>query len=964
MVYNFQAIEKKWQKAWEAKKAFNVKENTKKKKYYVLEMFPYPSGSGLHMGHAFNYTIGDVYARFMRMKGFNVLYTMGYDSFGLPAENAAIKAGIHPRKFTEDAIKNFIKQQKALGLSYDWSRTLKTSDPEYYKWNQYLFLKFYEKGLVYKKKSSVNFCKKCDTVLANEQVKNGKCWRHEDTEVEIKQLEQWFIKTTSYADELLSEIPRLKWPDRIKAMQENWIGKSEGAEILFEINGKKWPIFTTRPDTIYGVTFMVMSAQHPRLMELVNEKEKNIVNAFVKKIKSTKQEDMDKLDKEGVFTGSYAINPINNEKVPVYAGNFVVADYGSGMVMAVPGHDARDYEFAKKYKLPIKEVIEPLYINYNGSDAYRPDEHSVERHAAVAIIKNPKTNQYLLLRWKKNDWRGFVIGGIEKGEDSVEAAKREIIEETGYTDFKFIRKMPGFVHSKFYHELKKQNREAHFESVYFELNSDKRKDISDDEDQIHSIHWVDENKVGEFIERDNDMLVIWNKFISNECYSGPGILVNSENFNDLESDEAKNHIIKYLEEKKLGKSTIQFKLRDWLVSRQRYWGTPIPMVYCEKCGIVPFSEKDLPVKLPEKVKFGKGNPLESDKTWVNVKCPKCKGKARRETDTMDTFFDSSWYYLRYCDNKNKKKPFDKKKADYWMPLDQYIGGAEHAVMHLIYGRFFTKVLRDLKMLSVDEPFSKLFNQGMLHGEDGYVMSKSRGNVVLPEEISNKYGIDTARLFLMSIASPDKDIQWSDSGIEGSYRFTKRFIENVFSLKMGKSSGKLESKLNKTIKEFSDDIAGFRYNLAIIKIRQLYDFIEQEKEISKKDLESFLKMLSVFTPHICEEVWSKIKGKGFISLSEWPKVDESKINIRFEKEEKAVEELVNDLNSVKRFVNNASSGFIYVIPNEKETYLGSLDEIKKRTNLNIKVFAVNDKDKHDPENKSRKAKPGRPGIYLE
>ena len=816
--YNFKQIEQKWQRQWETKKIFRAKEG-KRKKLYVLEMYPYPSGSGLHMGHAFNYTVGDIFARFKRMQGFNILYPMGYDSFGLPAENAAIEARIHPKIHTEKAITNFIRQQKALGLSYDWSRILMTHKPDYYKWNQYFFLKFMESGLAYRKKAAVNWCPRCQTVLANEQVHNGKCWRHPDTEVEIKYLEQWFIKTTRYSDELLEKIMGIEWPERIKAMQKNWIGRSEGTEIDFEINGKKWKIFTTRPDTIFGVTFMVVSAQHPRLFELVTEKQKTEIEKFLKKIKSTSEKELEEMEKEGVFTGSYAVNPINKEKVPIYAGNFVVADYGSGMVMAVPAHDQRDFEFAKKYKLPVKQVI-----------------------------------------------------GCPKNHN-------------------------------------------------------------------------------------------WSK----EAYAGEGNLINSGDFNDLDSEEAKEHIIKFFEAKKLGRKTIQYKFRDWLVSRQRYWGTPIPIIYCESCGIVPVPEKDLPVLLPENVKFGRGNPLTTNKKFLEVKCPRCGNKGRRETDTMDTFFDSAWYYLRYCDSKNTKKPFDLNKVKYWMPVDQYIGGAEHATMHLIYARFFTKALRDVGFLKFDEPFIKLFNQGMLHGSDGYVMSKSRGNVVLPEEISGKYGIDTARLFLVSIASPDKDIQWSDSGIEGSFRLVNKVMEYFNDFKPGKTDARTESKLNKTIKEISEDIEGFSYNLAIIRIRALFDKIA-DKGIDRKTAEVFLKLLHPFCPHITEELWHKIGKKTFLSLEKWPVADEKKINLGFEKEEKAVDDVIADVNNVigiiKEKGKSVSKLYLYVIPKEADIYSANLDGISKRTGLNVKVFSVADKTKHDPQGKSKKARPGKPGIYLE
>src|SRR3989344_2158715 len=1004
--FDFKKIEEKWQKKWEKAGIFEVKESKNKNKYYVLEMFPYPSGSGLHMGHAFNYTIGDIYARLKRMQGFNVLYPMGYDSFGLPAENAAIKEKTHPKKYTDKAINNFIKQQKSLGLSYDWTRMLKTSDPEYYKWNQYFFLKFLEKGLVYRKKASVNFCPKCDTVLANEQVHNGKCWRHSNTDVEIKQLEQWFINTIKYAEELLKEIPNLDWPERIKIMQKNWIGKSEGGEITFkiasnisncvivhgspsksekektydkhwipwikkelekrkiktytplmptawepkynewkkeiekldineesilighsagggflvrwlgetkkrigklilvapaimhsgnyeplrdllkfEINkstkdniretiifysdndsagilksvdifsqyldvkpiqlknkghftledmkteqfpelldeitaGKKWKVFTTRPDTLFGVTFLVISAQHSDLMSLVTENKKQEVNNFLKLLKSTKQEDIDKLEKEGVFTGSYAEHPLTKEKIPIYAGNFVLAEYGSGMVMAVPAHDQRDFKFAKKYNLPIKIVIQSE---------------------------------------KKLNEKSF-----------------------------------------------------------------------------------------------------------NEAYAGPGHLINSEDFNKLFNEEAKTHITKALEHKNLGKSAIQYKLRDWLVSRQRYRGTPIPIIYCEKCGIVPAAEDSLPIKLPEKIKFGQGNPLETNKQFLNTKCPKCKSKARRETDTMDTFFDSSWYYLRYTDNKNNKKPFDKDKVSYWLPVNQYVGGAEHANMHLIYARFFTKALRDLDFLNFNEPFTKLFNQGMLHGEDGYVMSKSRGNIVDPLETTKKYSVDVLRFFLISMSSPDKDSIWSNDGIEGSWRFINKLYSIISSIKTKNSSKKLEHWINKTIKNVTYEIENLRYNTALINIRELLEKIEEEKEIEKSDLESFIKLISPITPHIAEELWEKMGNKTLVSLESWPKADESKINFELEKQEEIIEKTISDIQNIIKILKEKQNKepetiYLYVIPKEIQTY--NIPYLEKKLNKKIKIFAVNDPKKYDPENKSQKAKPNKPGIYL-
>ena len=809
MDYNFKAIEKKWQKKWEDKKIFQVKQS-KKKKFYVLEMFPYPSGEGLHMGHALNYTIGDIYSRFKRMNGFNVLYPMGFDALGLPAENAAIEAKKHPKPFTEKAISNYIKQMKELGLSYDWDRVVKTSDSSYYKWDQWIFLKMYEKGLACRKKAPVNWCPKCNTVLANEQVHNGKCWRHEDTNVEVKQLEQWFFKITNYAEELYDKIDSLEnWPVRAKIMQKNWIGKSHGTEILFEINNKKWPIFTTRPDTIFGVTFMVVSAQHPELMDLVTEKQKKEVEKFLKKVKSTSEKDIIELEKEGIFTGSYAKNPVNGEEVPVWVGNFVVSDYGSGMVMAVPAHDQRDFEFAKKYDLEIREVI----------------------------------------------------------------------------------------------------------------------------------------KGGNIKER---------------AYIGEGVLVNSGRFNQISSEKAKGEITKDLAKEKLGKKVVQYKLRDWLVSRQRYWGTPIPIVYCDKCGVVPVPEKDLPIELPDKVKFGKGNPLETNKKFLEAKCPKCKGKAKRETDTMDTFVNSSWYFLRYCDTKNNKKIFDKKKVKYWMPIDQYIGGKEHICMHLIYCRFYTKFLRDLGLLNFDEPALKLFDQGMLKGPNGEKMSKSKGNVILPEEVSEKYGIDTARLFLVSVGSPDKDFDWSEKGIQGSFKFVKKIVNYFDKVKVGKSDARTESKINKTILEVTEYIEDFKYNLAVIKLRELFDILPEET--SKKVLEDSLRILNVFCPHITEELWEKLKNKSFLSLEKWPKADKKKIKEIFEKQDLAINKLISDVNQILKLVKSKNKIYVYILPNEKEIYDVGL--INKRFGRQINIFAVNDKNKYDPLNMSKKTKPGRPAIYLE
>jgi leucyl-tRNA synthetase len=817
---NFAKIEQKWQKKWEEKKIFKVDEKSKKPKFYVVPMFPYPSASGLHMGHAIMYTIPDIYARFKRMNGFNLFHPIGYDALGLPAENAAIKNKTHPEDYTKKSTANFTKQLKSLGISYDWSRVVNTSNSDFYKWDQWIFLKMFERGIAYRKKSPVNWCPSCKTVLANEQAQGGICERCK-THLEIKHLEQWFFKITNYAEELLDKIDNLDWPNKTKAMQKNWIGKSYGTEIDFEINEKKWPIFTTRPDTLFGVTFMVVSAQHTRLMDLVTDKQKKEVEKFIKKLKSVSEKELEDMEKEGVFTGSYATHPITNEKIPIYAGNFVIADYGSGMVMAVPAHDQRDFEFAKKYEIPIKVVIDPI-----GKEIEKPEKMS-------------------------------------------------------------------------------------------------------------------------------------------SAYTEKGNLINSKEFNGIENEKAKEKITEYLRKKNLGRKVINFKLRDWLISRQRYWGTPIPIVYCEKCGIVPLLEKDLPIKLPREVKFGEGNPLLTNEKWINTKCPKCKGNAKRETDTMDTFVNSSWYFLRYCDSKNSKSIFDKNKVKYWMPIDQYFGGAEHACMHLIYCRFYTKFLRDLGLLDFDEPAKKLFHQGMLHGNDGNKMSKSLGNVIDPLDVIKEYSSDSLRLALMSFASPDSDTNWDEKVLIGSYRFLNKVYDYFKEVKISKSpDARTESKLNKTIKEVTDDIENFKYNLAIIKIRELFNSLPEG--CSREVLGKSLKLLHPFCPHITEELWEKLEYKEFISISDWPIADEKKINEKFEKQEEAKEKIIEDILNIQKIVESRGEKknkiYIYVLPNEKDFY--NSIEISKRVGKDIEIFVVNDIKKYDPKGISKKSKPGKPGIYME
>jgi leucyl-tRNA synthetase len=787
--YQPQAIEAKWQRIWEETDAFRVVEDATKPKYYVLEMFPYPSGR-IHMGHVRNYSIGDVVARYKRMRGCNVLHPMGWDAFGLPAENAAIERGVRPEIWTQENIFYMKTQLKRMGLSYDWNRELATCEPEYYRWNQWIFLQFYKHDLAYKKSSAVNWCPSCETVLANEQVIDGACWRC-DSPVVQKELDQWFFRITNYAEELLQDLERLDgWPEKVVAMQRNWIGKSVGAEILFPMLDREETlrVFTTRQDTVYGATFVSLAVEHPLALQLCQGTRQEVaVKEFVERIKNdSPARGAEEGEKEGVFTGSYCLNPLTGERIPIFLANFVLMEYGTGAVMAVPAHDQRDFEFAKKYNLPIRIVIQPR----NG-------------------------------------------------------------------------------------ELKAETLEA--------------------------------------------------------AYVEEGIMVDSGPFTGLANDAGREKIAAYLEEKEWGRKAVRYRLRDWGISRQRYWGTPIPIIYCDPCGVVPVPEERLPVTLPKDVPFtGKGgSPLLESDLFRQVECPTCGGVARRETDTMDTFVDSSWYFLRYASPKHGLAPFDVSKGGYWMPVNQYIGGVEHAVLHLLYARFFTKALRDLGLAKVDEPFSNLLTQGMVcketyrcpeHNwlfpeeligseaegwkcsvcdqavEKGRVekMSKSRKNIVDPEDLVHAYGADTARLFTLFAAPPEKDLEWSDQGVEGAYRFLSRlwrfalqhrarFCRYPADLQQEPSLAELRELrriTHRTIKKVSEDIEGrFHFNTAIAAIMELFNALSvtaQDERVLKEGaalvkggLETIIVLLSPFVPHVASELWERLGHSDPLDRVPWP-----------------------------------------------------------------------------------------------
>ncbi len=748
--YIAQEIEKKWQKNWENKDIYATPNESDTPKYYALSMFPYPSGR-LHMGHVRNYTITDVIARFKKMTGYNVLHPMGWDSFGLPAENAAIQSGKNPAEWTFSNIDYMRDQLKQLGLAYDWSREIATCKEDYYKWTQWLFLEFYKAGLAYKKESPVNWCEKCSTVLANEQVIDGACWRC-DEEVTKKKLSQWFLKITDYAEQLLQDLDKLTgWPDKVKTMQKNWIGKSHGAVLKFkvdEVEGMDIPIFTTRPDTVFGVTFMAVSPEYPEIEKLITPKNRQQVEEYIEKAKKMSEIERTSTDrpKTGVPLGTHVINPFNGQKVPIWTGDYVLTEYGTGAVMGVPAHDTRDFAFAKKFNMPIVQVI----------------------------------------------------------------------------------------------------------------------------------------------KKDDEPLT--------EAYTEQGTMVNSGQFDGLDNETGKQKITEWAEQNNAGYAQEQFRLRDWLISRQRYWGAPIPVIYCEKCGIVPVPDKELPVVLPKDVDFqvqGK-SPITTSETFINAACPVCDMPAKRETDTMDTFICSSWYYLRYIDPHNSEKVFDSNLVNKWMNVDQYVGGIEHAILHLLYSRFFVKFLRDRGLLNFDEPFENLLTQGMVL-KDGSKMSKSKGNTVDPDEIFEHYGADTARLFILSDSPPKRDFDWTDAGVEGCYKFLNRVWRLIYTCKddlllnypaidiesLSKSNRDLVRETHRVIKGITEDISGeFQFNTAISKYREfvnaIYDYLkanDKDKAVLSQAITTLVRIMAPVTPHLSEEVWADFGGEFSIHQQQWPEYNE-------------------------------------------------------------------------------------------
>lgn len=1073
--YDHRKIEKKWGEKWAKSGAFKAKDSVKgpasakvsagkKDNYYLLVEFPYPSGN-LHVGHWYAFAVPDILARYQRMKGKNVLFPIGFDAFGLPAENAAIKNKLDPKKWTYSNIAYMRKQMRSMGASFDWSREVATCDPEYYKWTQWQFLQFFKKGLVYRKETAVNWCPKDKTVLANEQVVDGKCERC-DSEVEQKSMLQWNIKITEYADRLVEDLKDLNWPEQIKESQRNWIGRSEGAEIDFALSfdakdhprnfillhGKGsspksnfWPwlkeqlerrghsvqlpelpnseapndeeqadyvqrhctfgdntviighsfggivamrllergvqverltllgtpfsgsyldgverptvtaavkkgfdgkkiranakaivlvydtedktialpdgealaallegsmfkekaeqshfradieprvlqyadptvtVFTTRPDTLYGATYLVLAPEHPWVTLALEHQKVFFNNDEVQKYvdaakkKSELERMADQKEKTGVkLEGVWATNPATKEKIPLFVADYVLATYGTGAIMAVPAHDERDHAFAKKFELPIKTVVEPVYSQSVEPGKVKeglPFEH---RDSIIAIVRRPSDGKCLALKWKTVAWGTFVTGGIEPGQTPEEAARMEIAQETGYTDLKLVAQL-GNLHGKFFHVPKNVNRFAHSPTFLFELKSEKQEPVSKEEQEKHDAAWYTLDELKRFLTADSHLRALA-ILRGEEVYTGAGLMANSGEFDGRMSDEVRGEMAE-----KFGRRKTTYKLRDWIVSRQRYWGVPIPIIHCQKCGAVPVPDKELPVKLPvvkDYLPEGTGrSPLAKAKKWVAVKCPQCKAAAQRETDTLDTFVDSSWYFLRYTDPKNKKSFADAKKMAAWMPVTLYSGGAEHTTMHLLYSRFWHKALYDLKLVADKEPYGRRMNRSLIMGPDGQKMSKSRGNVIDPDEVVKRLGADTVRMYLAFIG-PYNEVSsypWNPDGVVGVRRFLERAYR-AHSFVGKKDIPELDAPLHRTLKKVGDDIEVLKFNTAIAALMTFMNELEQKKSIGRRQWEIFLQILQPFAPFLAEELWSKSGHKSSLTAELWPQYDESLMKV--------------------------------------------------------------------------------------
>ncbi len=912
--FNPKDIEPKWQQIWDEQQTYEADLQSEKPKYIAMSMFNYPSGAGIHIGHAMNYTISDVMARYKRQQGYESYHPVGWDAFGLPAENYAIKSGVSPQQSMAKIIPGYHKQYKAMGWSNDWSKEISTHQPIYYKWTQWIFSQMYKHGLAYQDARMQWWCDKCQTVLANEQVIDGKCWRHDgpdDPLVEKKEVKQWFFKITDYADELLEATDALDWSEVVKTAQKNWIGRSKGAEITFEVASHQSPVanpgdkrqetrdsedsitvFTTRPDTIFGATFMVLAPEHELVSKLTVESEKSKVESYVKQAtKKTEIERQASKEKTGVFTGAYAINPASGEKIPIWVADYVLAGYGTGAIMAVPAHDERDHEFATKFDLPITQVVV-----WAEDDAHNPPQEgfeNVERETVIVHLKDRSTGKYALLNWH-GTLEGIttaIMGGIEDGQTPEDAALMEIKEEAGLDNVKIIGKTRWLTVSRYCASHKKQNRTAISYGLLAEVESlDHQEKISESEQNLHTLVWVDKDKVADTLTPDHQKYV-WEQLWNEEVYTAEGELINSGVYDGMKSSDAREKIVADLAEKGLGEEKTTYKIRDWSVSRQRYWGAPIPIINCEKCGPQLVPDEQLPVVLPELEDFqpsGDGRSALARATdWLEVDCPSCGGKAERETDTLDTYICSSWYMLRYFDPFNEEKIFNSEIANKWMPIDFYNGG-DHATAHMIYARFVTRFFHKLGLVDNPEPFKRFLFNGKVTASDGTNFSKSKGNGVDPLEIIEQgYGADALRTYLMFAAPLDLWIRWDPKGVPGTYRFLSRVWNLVQEYQEAKDNkpkaangDALRRIIDPAVKKVTEDLEDQKYNTAIAAMMKatndLYS-LKAEAGIGGQDwrlaLSSLVALVAPFAPHTAEELWQDLGNDSSVHIDTWPKWDE-------------------------------------------------------------------------------------------
>jgi leucyl-tRNA synthetase len=894
--YNPKEIESKWRNIWDETGIYTANLQTQKPTYLAMSMFNYPSGAGIHIGHAMNYTISDVKARFKRQQGYESYHPVGWDAFGLPAENYAIKAGVSPQVSMANIIPGYHKQYKAMGWSNDWEKEIATHLPEYYKWTQWIFVQMHKAGLAYQDSRMQWWCELDNSVLANEQVIDGKCWRHDgpnDPPVGKKEVKQWFFKITEYADELLEAIDDLDWTESVKLAQKNWIGRSKGAEITFALadHEAKIKVFTTRPDTLFGVTFMVMAPEHELVERITTEEQRSAVDAYVKETQlKSELERQESKDKTGVFTGAYAINPVNGEKIPVWIADYVLTGYGTGAIMAVPAHDERDHEFAQKFNLPIRQVIAERFV-HEGNE-HHPESPLVPREVVCVVVKHPTKDEYLIAKPHGSEFWSPVMGGIDEGESAIDTAKRELLEESGYADIASAEERGDIIASEFYAQHKQVNRIAYIRTVLVQLGSlDKLNEKAIDKDE-QELKWATKSEVQKLCVGAGAKEVYEMAAGMERPMVLEGRLINSGQFTGFPSSEAREKIVDDLTKNGVGESKTNYKMRDWSVSRQRYWGAPIPIIDCKNCGAVLVPDEELPVILPELTDFkpaGDGRSALARATdWLKVDCPQCGGPAERETDTLDTYIDSSWYMYRYMDPHNQAKIFDSEQVNKWAPVDFYNGG-DHATAHLLYARFIARFFTKIGLVNDPEPFKQMLFNGKVTAKDGTMFSKSKGNGIDPLEIINQgYGADALRTYLMFAAPLELWARWDPQGVPGTHRFLSR-LWNLVQEYTGSPEQETDEKTRKEllvgdarmVKKITEDIENNRYNTAIAAaMGQLNDLYKLKTQSLGKNaewqqaLEHMVACIAPFAPHIADELWQQLGHHTSIHRDSWPEWDEA------------------------------------------------------------------------------------------